>query len=229
MAKRLKVTRKELLKEPDQFLSTSQKVSLYVSQHKKNLLIGVGAIVAVFALIGGYRYNQEVQNMRMESLYFKMVKIHEQKPGKDSQDNTGELEKLLGQFSDGPQQMRASLLLAEEYFLKEQFDKAIALYTDVQQRSESKDLSSQLAKVGLAYSYEGKKDYAKSIETYKSLVNKANGFPLFDVYISLARCYELNKDKKNALLTLREIETKFQGHPQMQSVERQISRLSGQE
>jgi tetratricopeptide (TPR) repeat protein len=226
MAKRLKVTRKELLKEPDQFLSTSQKVSLYVTQHKRNLLIGTGAIVVFFGLMGGYRYNQQMQNLRMESLYFKMVKIHDQKPGKDSQDNTGELEKLLEQFSEGPQQVRASLLLAEEYFRKEQFDKAIALYTDIQQRSDSKDLSNQLSKVGLAYTYEGKKDYTEAIETYKSLVNKPDGFPLFDVYISLARCYELNKDKKNALLTLREIETKFQGHPQLQSVERQIARLS---
>jgi len=228
MAKRVKVTRKELLKEPDQFLSASQKVSLYASQHKNNLLIGTGVVVVIFALLGGYRYNQQVQNLRMESLYFKMVKLHDQKTGKDSADSTGELETLLGQFNAGPQQVRASLLVAEEYFRKEQFDKAIALYTDIQQRSESKDLSNQLAKVGLAYSYEGKKDYAKAIETYKALVNKPDGFPLFDVYISLARCYELNKDKKNALLTLREIETKFQGHPQLGSVERRIASLSGQ-
>jgi predicted negative regulator of RcsB-dependent stress response len=227
MAKRLKVTRKELLKEPDQFLSTSQKVSLYVSHHKNNLLIGIGVIVVLVGLVKGYQYNQQVQNLRMESLYFKMVKIHDQKPGKDSKGSTAELEKLLGQFSAGPQQVRASLLVAEDYFRTEQFDKAIALYTDILQKSELKDLSNQLAKVGLAYSYEGKKDYAKAIETYKALVSKPDGFPLFDVYIGLARCYELNKDQKNALLTLREIETKFQGHPQLESVERQIAMLSG--
>jgi predicted negative regulator of RcsB-dependent stress response len=228
MAKRVKVTRKELLKEPDGFLSTSQKVSLYTSHHKKTLLIGAGVVVAVIALIGGYRYNQQVQNLRMETLYFKMVKIHDQKPGKDSKNSTAELEKLLGQFSEGPQQIRASLLVAEEYFQNDQFDKAIALYTDIEQRTGSHNLSSQLANVGLAYSYEGKKDYPKAIETYKSLVKQPDGFPLFDVYISLARCYELNKDNKNALLTLREIETKFQGHPQLQSVKARIARLSDQ-
>lgn len=226
MSKRLKVTRKELLKEPDQFLSISQKISLSVSQHKKNLLIGVGAIIVLFVLVLGYRYNQQVQVLRMETLYFKMVKIQDQKMDKDSKDKTGELEKLLGQFSAGPQKMRASLLLAEEYFRQEQFDKAIVLYTDIQKNSKSKDLSNQLAQVGLAYSYEGKKDYAKAIETYKALVSKPDGFPLFDVYISLARCYELNKDLKNAVLTLREIETKFQGHPQLEPVQRQIARLS---
>jgi len=228
MAKRLKVTRKELLKEPDQFLSISQKVSLYASQHKNTLLIGTGVIVVFFGLLWGYRYNQQVQNLRMESLYLKMIKIHNQKPGKAPQDTTGELEKLLERFSEGPQQLRASLLLAEEYFQNGRFDKAIALYTDVRQRSGTKDLSRQLASVGLAYSYEGKKDYARAIDAYKALVNQPDGFPLFDVYTGLARCYELNNDPQNALLTLREIETKFQGHPQLESVKRRIARLSDQ-
>ncbi len=228
MSKRLKVTRKELLKEPDSFLSISQKVSSYVSQHKNNLLMGIGAIVVISALFGGYRYNQEVQTLRMESLYFKMVKIHDQKSDKGSQGSISEMEKLLGQFSAGPQQELARLLLAEAYFKKDNFDKAIVLYTDILQGTEAKNLSGQLAKMGLAYSYEGKKDYVKAVETYKSLVNKPDGFPLFDIYVSLARCYELNKDKKNALLTLREIEIKFQGHPQLQSVERRIARLSDQ-
>lgn len=228
MAKRIKVTRKELFKEPDQFLSLTQKISLYASQHGTNLIIGAGITVVLFALLAGYRYNQQAKSLRMESLYFKMVKIHDQEPGKDSQDTTSELEKVLDQFSNGPQQVRASLLLAEEYFRREQFDKAIALYADILKQSETKDLSNQLAKVGLAYSYEGKKDYEKAVEIYKSLVNASNGFPLFDVYIGLARCYELNNDQKNALLTLREVESKFQGHPQLESVERRISKLAGQ-
>ena len=227
MAKRLKVTRKELFKEPDQFLSISQKITLYSSAHKSKVLIGTGLIIVLFAFVLGYRYNQQVKSLRMESLYFKMVKIHDQKPGKDSQGTTSELEKLLGQFSDGPQQVRASLLLAEEYFRRDQFDKAIALYMDILNRSKAKNLSNQLARVGLAYSYEGKKDYKKAVETYKSIVEKPNGFPLFDVYIGLARCYELNNDQKNALLTLREVENKFQGHPNLESIERLISKLSG--
>ena len=90
-----------------------------------------------------------------------------------------------------------------------------------------KELSGQLARIGLAYSHEGKKDYKKAVEIYKSIVGNANGFPLFDMYIGLARCYELNKDKKNALTTLREVENKFQGHPQIDSVKRRIAKLSG--
>lgn len=226
MAKNVKITRKKLLKEPDRFLSTTQKISLYASDHRSAFWIGAGVVAVLFAVVAGYRYNGQIKDQRMESLYFKMVKMNQKKPGEDPKDATGELEVLLGQFNSGPQQVRASLLLAREYFHQEQFEKAIALYTEILHRSKVQDLSSQLARVGLAYSYEGKKDYKKAVEFYKSLLEKADGFPLFDVFIGLSRCYELDNDKKNALLTLREMESKFQDHPQLESVERRIAKLS---
>jgi len=82
--------------------------------------------------------------------------------------------------------------------------------------------------MGLAYSHEGKKDYKKAAEIFKAIVASDDGFPLFDVYIGLARCYELSDDKKNALTTLREMENKFQSHPKIDSVKRRIDKLSGQ-
>ena len=226
MAKRVKVTRKELLKEPDQFLSITQKISLYAADHQSTLMIGAGVLAVLLAIVFGYQYNQKMKDQRMESLYFKMVKVNQKEPGKEPKDTTGELETLLEQFSEGPQQVRASLLLAKEYFNQGKFDKAIALYTETLNRSNSDDLSNPLARVGLAYSYEGKKDYKKAVEYYKSLLDNSDAYPLFDVFSGLARCYELDNDRKNALLTLREMENKFQGHPQLESVERRIAKLS---
>lgn len=164
----------------------------------------------------------------MENLYFQMVEINKEKSDKKPENSIAELQKLLDQFKEGPQKTRASLMIAEEYFQDEQYDKAIALYTEISGRSGGKELSGQLARIGLAYSLEGKKDYKKAAEIYKSIVGNANGFPLFDMYIGLARCYELNKDNKNALGTLREMENKFQNHPQIDSVKRRIAKLSGQ-
>jgi len=228
MAKRVKVSRKEFLKGDDQFLTTSQKVTAYISDHGPLTLISAGVIIVLFALVAGYNYNQQMQDMRMENLYSKMVQIIKDKSDKKSENSIAELEKLLSQFQEGSPKIRASLLLAEEYYKSEQYDKAIVIYTEISDRMDGKELSGQLARTGLAYSYEGKKDYKKAAEIYKSIVGSANGFALFDMYIGLARCYELNKDNKNALTTLREVENKFQSHPQIDSVKRRIAKLSGQ-
>jgi len=228
MAKRVKVSRKEFLKEQDQFLSISQKVTAYMSDHGPLMLTTAGVIIVLFALIAGYRYNQQMTEMRMESLYSEMTKIHNGKADKKPENTIGELENLLAQFQAGPQKTRAALLLGEEYYQDQQFDKAIDIYTEISDGSDGKELSRQLARVGLAYSHEGKKDYKKAAEIFKTIVASANGFPLFDVYIGLARCYELSEDKKNALTTLREMENKFQSHPKIDSVKRRIGKLSGQ-
>lgn len=229
MAKRVKVSRKEFLKEQDQFLTTSQKVTAYLSDHGPLMLTSAGVIIVLFALVAGYRYNQQVKDMRMENLYSQMAKIHNEEADKKPENAIEELEKLWGQFQEGSQKTRAGLLLAEEYYQDQQFDKAIELYTEISGRSDGQELSSQLARMGLAYSHEGKKDYKKAAEIYKSIAGtESGGFPLFDVYIGLARCYELDKDNKNALTTLREMENKFQNHPKIDSVKRRIDKLSGQ-
>jgi len=54
------------------------------------------------------------------------------------------------------------------------------------------------------------------------------GFPLFHVYLSLARCYELNKDDNGALLTLREMKTKFLGHAKIELVDFRLKKLETQ-
>lgn len=228
MAKRVKVSRKELFKDEDQFLSTSHKVTAFMSSHGPLMLTSAGIIIVFFALVAGYKYNQQVKDMRMENLYFQMVELTKDEPDKKPENAIGELEKLFDQFQEGSQKTRAGLLLAEEYYQHDQYDKAITIYTEISSRSNGNDLSSQLAKTGLAYSYEGKKDYKKAAEIYKSIAGNTSGLPLFDVYIGLARCYELNKDNKNALTTLREMENKFKSHPQIDSVKRRITKLSGQ-
>jgi lipopolysaccharide biosynthesis regulator YciM len=228
MAKRVKVSRKELLREDDQFLSTTQKVMAYLSDHVPLMLTMIGGLIIIFALVTGYRYNQNMKEMRMENLYSQMTKIQNGKDTKKSDNKIVELENIFTQFQEGSQKTRASLLLGEEYYKDQQYDNAIEIYSEIASQSGGAGISHQLAKMGLAQSHEGKKDYTKAVEIYKAIVGNSNGFPLFEVYTGLARCYELSNDKKNALTTLREMENKFSSHPQIDSVKRRIVKLSEQ-
>jgi len=228
MARRIKVSRKELLKEPDQFLTTSERVAVFFDEHRSPLLISVAVILVLLASFWGFRYNQQVKSLRLEQLYFEIDKVRGDKLEKNPQEAIAEMEKLYDQFPDSPQKTRASLLLAGGYFRNGQLDKAIALYQDIADKNHDDKISRQLARAGLAASYEEKKEYSKAVESYKSIIEKSGSFPLFHIYLGLARCYDLNKDPNNALLTLCEAKNKFQGHPQLESVERQIRKLSGQ-
>ncbi len=209
-------------------MTTSEKVVVFFEEHRLPLLISAGAVLAIFVLVGGFKYNQQVKSLRMEQLYFEVEKVHTDKLAKTPEEAIPEMEKLIGEFQEGPQKIRANLLLAGGYFQNGQFDKAIDLYQDILDGNAREKIPYQLARAGLAQSYEGKKDYSKAIEVYKSVIEGSEGYPLFQVYIGLARCYELNKDQNNALLTLREAKNKFQGHSQLDNVESRIRKLSGQ-
>lgn len=223
MAKKFKITRKELLKEPDQFLSTTDKAMLFFTKNRSSVIGGVVGVLFLGLAFLGYEGYQKSQIMKFESLYFKMEEIAEEstKKGIKPQD---ELIKIRDQIDEGPHRNRASLFLADIYFQYEAYDKAKSIYQEV--RSKSSGLNHEMAAVNLAYTYEAMGDLKKAIDLYKLAINSNSNFPLFQVYWSLARCHENNNDTSNALLILREMQIKFSGSAELKNIDSRIKELS---
>ena len=223
MVKKIRITRKELLKEPDQFLSSTDKAMLFFRQNRFFVIWGI-IVVMLFGLsFLGYQNYQKSRIMKFESLYFKMEKIVEEskEKGKKLQE---QLIKIRDQIDEGPHKNRASLFLADIYFQNEDYDKAKSIYQEV--RSKSSGLNHEMAAVNLAYTYEAMGDLKKAIDLYKLAINSNSNFPLFQVYWSLARCHENNNDTSNALLILREMQIKFAGSAELKNIDSRIKELS---
>ena len=223
MAKKIRITRKELLKEPDQFLSSTDKAMIFFRQNLFFVIWGI-IVVMLFGLsFLGYQNYQKSRIMKFESLYFKMEKIIEEskEKGKKLQE---QLIKIRDQIDEGPHKNRASLFLADIYFQNEDYDKAKSIYQEV--RSKSRGLNHEMAAVNLAYTYEAMGDLKKAIDLYKLAINSNSNFPLFQVYWSLARCHENNNDTSNALLILREMQIKFAGSAELKNIDSRIKELS---
>ncbi|HAX45689.1 MAG TPA: hypothetical protein DCX78_02525 [Nitrospina sp.] len=224
MAKSVRIKRKELLNQPDQFISTTDILIAYGSKHKTGIMSVVAVLVLVVLAGVGIKYNNNVKTLRMESLYYEMEQAKAAK-GTKPQEVISKMENLLSEFSEGPQKQRATLILADELYNTRAYDRAIPLYKDVLTDTSPAKLPYQLASVGMAHSLEGKKDYKGAIVAYKTIIESQNKYPLFHVYLSLARCYELSKDQNGALLTLREMTTKFSDHSNIGLVEAQLKKL----
>ena len=222
MAKTAKIRRKDLI-QPDQFISTTDILIAYCSKHKTGLISIVISLIVVVFLGLWIKYNQNKKSLGMESLYFK---VEQAKSAKDmnSKDKIKQIGLFLDEFSEGPQKQRALLVLADEYFNEASYDKAIEFYQNVVNGSGS-SLSQQLANMGIAYSLEGKNDYKNAINAYKTTIQYSNEYPLFDIYVGLARCYELNNEKNEALLTLREMQNKFPSHSKIDAIRSKIQAL----
>ena len=159
----------------------------------------------------------------MESLYFKVEQAKSAKES-NSKDKIKQIRLLLDKISEGPQKQRALLVLADEYFNEASYDKAIEFYQHVLNGPGS-SLYQQLANMGIAYSFEGKKDYKNAINAYKTTIQYPNEYPLFDIYFALVRCYELSNETNEALLTMREMQNKFPSHSKIDVIKSKIKAL----
>ena len=224
MAKTTKVRRKDLI-QPDQFISTTDILIAYCSKHKIKLFsIVISLIILLFSGLW-IKNNQNKKNLAMESLYLKVEQAKSAKES-NSKDKIKQIGIILDEFSEGPQKQRALLALADEYYNEASYDKAIDFYQNVLNESDS-SLHHQLANLGIAYSLEGKKDHKNAINAYKKTIKYSNKYPLFDVYVGLARSYELNNEKNEALLTLREMQNKFSSHSKIDVIKSKIKILEG--
>jgi predicted negative regulator of RcsB-dependent stress response len=218
-----KISRKELLKQPDQFLSSSDKAMLFFTNNRSTVIGTILFIVVGGLSLIGYQNYQQSQTMKFEAMYFHMeevIKIEDAKGGNPE----SQLVKIRDQISDKLHRNRASLLLADVYFQNGDFDKAKSIYQNI--RNNSQDLNYQMANVGLAYTHEAFGHYTKAIDLFKLAIDKNDNFPLFQVYWSLARCHKNNNDTSNALLILREMQMKYSGKTESEKIENQIKQLS---
>jgi tetratricopeptide (TPR) repeat protein len=218
-----KISRKELLKQPDQFLSSTDKAMLFFTNNRFTVIGTILAFVVGGLSLLGYQNYQQSQTMKFEAMYFNMEEVIKTEEVKGSNPES-QLVKIRDKISDKSHRNRASLLLADVYFQNGDFDKAKSTYQEI--RNNSQGLNYQNANLGLAYTYEALEDYKKAIDLFKLTIDKNDKFPLFQVYWSLARCYENNKDISNALLILREMQIKYSGKTESEKIENQIKQLS---
>ena len=211
MALQKQFKRKDL-KKPDLLHALVAKFINYYEKSKWVIIAGALGVVVFAGSIWAYQYNLQAREKRMESLYFKMVKVWAGTKDKSVGNAIKELKAILDKIGDSKVKQRASLLLGDAMYESRNYGQAISIYNRVEVNSKLGDLNFDLARVGLGYSLEANKEYGMAIDVYKSIVNNNTNYPLFYIYLGMARCNFLMGDSENAQLVLREMLNKFPGH-----------------
>ena len=80
MAKKKKVTRKQLLKEPDEFLTFSTKLFNFVLKYKLQVLGALGGVILIVLAISGFSYYTHTQASAAEAQLQKSWTTHQIPP-----------------------------------------------------------------------------------------------------------------------------------------------------
>jgi len=213
-----KVTRKELLKSSDEFLTVSGRAILYVKEHAKPFKVTGYVLVGAALVYLGVNYYMNYANRKgqeaYDAAYYEVVKIKEIKADDEAVKKSEELfKKVITDHGLSKASRLASPQVAHLKFLEKKYDEAIQLYQAYLKEVPENTVYQSLALLALAASYEGQGDFGKAIETLQKILS--NSEPSFkeQATLNLARVYGLSKQPDKAKETLKEFIEKYKNSP----------------
>jgi len=203
MVKGKKITRRQI-KQPDEFISTTEHVLLFFRNHLKKIAVGAGIIVVILAAFVFFRLWEERKeneaqqslNLAMEAVELANSPYREGSPVEYKNALT-KMEEVINAFPRTSSGTFALLYKGNIHLKLGEFDEAIKAYDAFLSKSGSERLYNLLALEGVGYAYEGKKDYGKAIEAYQRIVAMDQGFQAREARLQMGYCYEkLGKNKE---------------------------------
>ena len=209
MASAKKIIKKKL-KEPDEFVTLTERAYLFISHHFKPIAGGgivVLLLISLFLLYQRWERRNEENAFQMLNAAVETYQMVSS-PYRDA--SAQEYKNVLERFNEVATKFprtspgKLALLYQGNINLRlGEFDQAIQAYESFLQKGEKGRLYRCFAMEGLGYSHEGKKDYEKAIHAYQREIESGENFQLANAYLGLGRCYEKLGKAKEAVESYR--------------------------
>jgi len=202
---RTKIIKKKL-KEPDEFISFTEKAFIFITHHSKSIAVGgiiiLVLVLSIFFFLRWENKNEENAN-QMLSLAIETYQIVSG-PYQEGllEDHRNALEKINEVINKFPRTSsgKLSILYKGNLHLRlGEVDEAIKAYESFIQKAGKEKLYRLFAMEGLGYSYEEKKDYDRAINAYQKIFQLGEDFQSANVYLGMGRCYEKLGKNQEAL------------------------------
>lgn len=203
---RMKRISKKKLKEPDEFITFTEKTIFFITHHQKKLAVG-GIIVLIILLSAFFFQRWEKKNEEEAYQKFSLAMQIYQLVNSSNQEKTlSEYKNVLEKFDEVTNNFPRTSSGKFSYLYKgnihlqlAEFEEAIKAYQAFLKKAGKEKFYRVFAMEGLGYAYEGKKDYEKAINSYQKILEANESFQLANAYLSIGRCYEKLGKNKEAL------------------------------
>lgn len=223
---------KKKLKEPDEFITFTERTFLFISHHSKPIAVG-GAIILILLLSIFFFQRWEKKNEESAYQMFNLaVETYQMVSAPYREGSLQEYKNVLEKFNEVLTKFprtsfgKLSILYKGNIHLQVgEFEEAITAYESFLQKVRKEKLYRSFAMEGLGYSFEGKKDYEKAMSTYQKVVDLGESFQLANAYFGMGRCYEKMGKNKEAIENYKNFLKVSQKSQMTNTVLRKISNL----
>lgn len=230
-----RVSRKELLKEPDEFLTASARAILYVRENPRKIMGLVLLIVACTAAGLGYNAYRTYSAVNSHELFLQAVRDYgetmegEASPSEQKLDSLlAQFDYLVSQYGSLPAGEMAQLYAGHVLFKKKDYRGALDRYLKMETTSLANQGMREVFWYHIAETRMALKDYEQAMALLDKLSKDTESPYQREAYASIARIYELTDRRKEAVQAYRQYLKMFPEAPDAAFVKARIAELSVQ-
>ena len=206
MAKKKKITRKQLLKEPDEFLTFSAKLIQFTNRYRYPLLIVFATAILGAMAISAFRlYHNKMERLAFSS--FAQVKseylsISDQKGPSTAYGAIKEnIEQVIEKHGNRNGGKFTLLFYANISYQNGDYEKAIDLYQRVLRIVSNPFIRNQVYN-SLGYVHEAKREFSEAIKYYEMVTQSSDPVLKGEALYHLSRIYDVlgNAEKSKEVL-----------------------------
>lgn len=193
MAKK-RLTRKELLKEPDEFITLTGRLIAWVKANPKKLIYGVGVFLAVVLIGSGYAYYQESREQSAADLLSQSILKYEEiaaqgDAAKALDAVSADLDRLTEDYSGLAAGKLGEIVYAHLTLKSHMPQKAIGLYSKGLENFENDPALAPVILNGLAQAQEAAEDLPAAIASFEKILSRATLLYKDSALFHLGRLY----------------------------------------
>ncbi|MDY6853493.1 MAG: tetratricopeptide repeat protein [Thermodesulfobacteriota bacterium] len=208
MTKKIKVEKKGILKKPDEFVSSSQKISNFFLENQKKILGILITLCVLILFLFGWRFYSQKTDREAYLIYNQAVQYYnsDDASGTSIKEETERynqaitsLEEVINGYSHTNVFPLALLYSGHIYYKLKKLDESIESYLRFIEKESSYNSLKVFAFAGLGYAYEAKGDYRNALVYFIKLTERdKNPFAQLG-YLDLSRCYDSLGEKNKAI------------------------------
>lgn len=174
MAKKRKKTRKELLKEPDEFMTFTGKMIKFATDHKTQITYGLGIVLALAIVFSAVRFfsiraDNKASVMLEQSMNEYSNLQAQKKPDEIYNQVSGSFQTILKKYGGKNSGKLARLIYANICYDAGKYKQAIDLYdTSLKDFAKHPMIHTQILS-SLAYAYEQQKEYSTAVSYFEKI------------------------------------------------------------
>lgn len=201
MAKK-RVTRKALLKEPDEFMTFTGKLIQFVRTYQQYILYGTGALVLIVLVFSGFRYYRGWQGDRAYASLEKAIAAYKATGAeeKDLPAAKQNFETVVDKYAGYSGGKIARVLYANICYELGDYDSAIEAYTKALEEYVSQPSLKTFIQSSIGYAYQAKQNYQAAADQFEAMVSDPAVYmkdeALFNLGILYAKLGRMDESRK---------------------------------